>query len=774
MNGKTVFRIAARELVAFALRSGDLHRRRFGSLSAVEGIIGHQKVQRARGESYKAEVSVRHTHELDHVVLEISGRIDGLFEGEEITVEEIKTTRLPFDEIGEHARALHLSQGKLYAYMVAHERDLKVIWVQLTYLNVDDHTTNITRHRFERQQLDDFFAHIASAFLSWVTVRAAWLQERDATLQDLPFPFDAFRPGQRRFAAEVFRAVAAGRRLFAQAPTGIGKTMGALYPALKALGEGKYRKLFFLTAKTMGAQVAASGLAAMRTKGLKLKAVHLTARDKICFEAPCDPEECPFALGFYDRLRAALDELFTHDQMDRATIEAVARTHTVCPFELSLEASSWCDLVVCDYNYAFDPGAHLHRFFEEKGDYVLLIDEAHNLVDRARGMYSAALTKRDTLALRRTVEPLSRKVALGLKAVNRWFLAVRKEMEDETERVAREVPAKLLPVLHRFCAACEEFFAEPAAEPPPQELMDYYFEARRFIRTAEFFDEDFRAILRRERKEMTIKLYNLDPAKRLDATLKKCTNAVFFSATLTPFAYYARLLGGNPESGLLRLPSPFPPENLNLLIAPYIATRYRAREGSRRPLSRLIAEVTSARTGNYLVYFPSYAYLASVYEVFQEEYPHVNSLVQDRRMDDAARDDFLKRFDQPGEETLVGWAVMGGAFGEGIDLTGDRLIGVVVVGVGLPQVCLERDLIRAHFQAAGEDGFAFAYQYPGLNRVLQTAGRVIRSEEDRGVVCLVDDRFAQSRYRALFPPEWQPEYVGNDKALAKALTTFWT
>jgi len=771
MTETRVLEVAARELVAFSLRSGSLHRAGFGATSAVEGIIGHKKVQRSRGDGYKAEVTVRHTHDYGPFALKISGRIDGLFEGEEPTVEEIKTTRRAFDDIAETSRALHLAQGKLYAFMIAAENDLAAVWVQVTYLNIETNKTKITRERFTRADLTQFFEALVTEYLAWATRLMTWVAERDAVLQSLEFPFP-FRQGQRRFAAEVFRAITARRRLFAQAPTGIGKTLGALYPALKAMGTGRVTKLFYLTAKTVGAGLVANALGVLREHGLKLKSVNLTARDKICFEAPCDVEECPFAIGYYDRVRGALSALFDEDDWDRATIEQIGRAHEVCPYELAMDASVFADLVIGDVNYAFDPGARLQRFFEEKGRYVLLIDEAHNLVDRARAMFSAKLSKVETLRVKRAVKPVSSEIAKRLEAINRWFLSAAGELERGDERVERAVPVGLLPALQRLGATCEKHLAE-GGEPLPDTLVEYYFEAHRFTRTAGYFDERFRAVSSKGRREVRIELLNLDPAHLLDAVLKRTEAAIFFSATLTPFSYYARLLAGNPETGLLELGSPFPPENLGLFVADWISTAYRHRDESIGDLVALIGTVTTAKAGNYLVYFPSYAYLEKVTAAFTETYPEVETLIQAREMDDAARADFLARFDKANDQTLIGFAVMGGAFGEGIDLIGDRLLGVIVVGVGLPQLCLERDLIKAHFAALGEDGFAVAYQIPGMSRVLQTAGRVIRTEHDRGIVCLVDRRFARPDYRALFPDHWQARFPEVTEVLDDEITAFW-
>ena len=772
----TVLRISVRDLVSFALHRGNLHPRRFGlSTSALEGIWGHQRIQRSRPEDYQAEVGVKTVHDYGPFSLEISGRIDGVFKNRDpVIVEEIKTTRLPLTEISPEATALHMGQAKLYGALFARQKALDRILVRLTYLNVDSNKTRCIEEDCAKETLDAFFDQIIGDYLKWAELIHRLRTKRDPAITALGFPFPRFRAGQRRLAAGVYRAIRDGKTLFIQAPTGIGKSMGTLFPALKALAEGHCRKLFYLTAKTPGAMAAEQALHQMRDKGLALTSVTLTARDKMCREPACDTETCPLAIGYYDRIREALAEGLERGALDREQIRALGEKHQVCPFEYALDLAFWCDLVICDFNYAFDPGAYLRRFFSEGNQqHVLLIDEAHNLVDRARAMYSAHLSKALLLSVKRSVKGPSFSALKGaIESVNRAMLQRRKQMTDEV-RIITERPEDLIPVLQRFCKRTEEWAATHPGEKAPEPFRDLYYQIRTFLRAGELFHEAYVTIERSADKDLDLRLYCRDPSKLLTAFQVKSKACVFFSATLMPFDYFSRLSTRLPEPGYLRLPSPFPTEHLCTLIAAHISTRFHNRAAAVSPIVDTIATVVAGRVGNYLVFLPSHAYLATVAQAFSSRFPHINTLVQEPDMDENQRGQFLGRFQSAGQESLVGFAVMGGIFGEGIDLAGDRLIGVVVVGVGLPALSLERDLIRDYFDRLSGEGFDYAYQYPGLHRVLQAAGRVIRNHQDRGVVCLIGDRFLQTRFRRALPVEWRPRVVKNCGEIQTALAGFW-
>ena len=779
-----LLKTSVRELVGFVLRSGDLVSGGFSRPDRlVEGTRGHQKIQRARPADYQAEVPISYLVETEEIALEISGRIDGLLvEGDVVLVEEIKTTEADLDAIAENLA--HWAQAKLYAFMVAEQSSLDAIDVQLTYLQLDTDERREDRRTFACDELAAFCAELIERYLHWARRYQQWCAERDRSLAALKFPFAEYRPGQRDLAAATYRTIDGRGRAFAQAPTGIGKTISTLFPAAKALGLGHAEKIFYLTAKTSGRRVAEKAIDDLRGGDARLKSLTLTARDKTCFKpnggSTCDPEQCEFARGYYDRINDALEDIFTHDAFTRTLIEECAQKHRVCPFEFSLDLAPWCDVIICDYNYVFDPRAFLKRFFQDaSGQYAFLIDEAHNLVDRAREMFSADLCQSEIAGLKRLVGKTHPDLGKTLNALNRYFAQLGKKVEQEGGEnwVNPQRPTDLLALVHKVLRTAEKVLEQGAALPFWDELVECYFRALGFERIGELFDEHYTTYTEKQGQDIRCRLFCLDPAHNIRQALERGCAAVFFSATLSPLAYFRDLLGGEEGDTLLSLGSPFPPEHLRLLLADRIETTYKKRGESYDAIAESIAALVSQRAGNYLAFFPSYKYMEEVATRFAEAHPNIDLLVQKSGMSDRQREAFLAAFDadllQPAQYT-VGFAVMGGVFGEGIDLVGERLVGAVVVGVGLPQLCLERDLIRDYFDEREISGFAYAYVYPGMNRVLQAAGRVIRTASDRGAILLVDRRFGQSRYRQLFPPAWHPVHAVRTPAqIAQSLAEFW-
>ncbi len=798
---KPIFSVQVRELVEFALRQGDLGGERdfVGPNRALAGTRGHQRLQRSRPAGYQKEVRLSREIETPDFTLRIQGRIDGLLaSAQEVLLEEIKTVQGGWDRI---ADPLHWAQAKLYGLIYAQDNALEQITIQLTYLDLDTGELTEFRNLFTLKELSAFFEHTTTIYLDWLRAHQAWCRQRDESIRSLNFPFARYRPGQRPLAVAAYRTFARGGRLFLEAPTGIGKTISVLFPAVKALGEGKLERIFYLTARTVGRAVAEKACADLRQAGLRLRTLTLTAKEKICVQEgqPCDPLTCPFARGYYDRRRPAMRAALAREEITRPVLEAVAREHQVCPFELSLDLSSWVDVVVCDYNYVFDPKVYLRRHFsEEPGDYAFLVDEAHNLVDRAREMFSADLETREIQDVRRA---LKQAVPRCAKALTRLTSTLRKlagpatvPSDDFAEpslfpatsgagvppalspirlpQTTRDFPDGLLPPLDDALKQAETWLARNQPADFRESLLELYFRLHSFRRTAELYDERFVTIIEPGRL-IRVRLFCLDPSFLLRQALARGKAAVFFSATLTPIDYYRALLGGSPEDPLLQLPSPFPPEHLAVLVQDRIRTQLKARAGSLPEVVQAIASLIEGRAGNYLVYLPSYQYMAAVQEKFHALYPVVPILVQRPGMSEPEREAFLATFAVEHGETLVGFAVMGGMFGEGIDLVGDRLIGAVIVGVGLPQLCVERDLIRDYFQGQTGVGFDYAYTFPGMNRVLQAIGRVIRSETDRGVVLLIDARFAEPRYRRLFPAWWRPARARSTEEIRKGLAEFW-
>ncbi|MFH1981771.1 MAG: helicase C-terminal domain-containing protein [Pseudomonadota bacterium] len=771
--------VAVRALVSFVLGGGDLGFEFAGSRRALEGIRLHQQLQRRRPAEYRAEVPVAKTVAADGAILRVSGRMDGVFEAPDHTiVEEIKTTTRDIDDLDPAAIPEHWGQARVYAYLYADEKALAQTDVQLTYIQVDTGEIRTFRETWTAAALERVFTDLVDRYARWARRMGAWSHLRDASIRELAFPFTRFRPGQRPVAVAVYRAIAEGRQSMIQAATGIGKTMGVLFAAIKALLEQPPTALVYLTARTTGQRAARDALVRLSEGGLRFKTVLLTAKDKICFlpESACQAATCPFAAGYFDRLAGGREVFFDHDIIDREVIEAAARTNALCPFALSLELAALADGIVCDYNYAFDPRVSLKGVVsEEQRQVVLLVDEAHNLVDRAREMFSADLSKKTLLDVRRPLKTAQPVIYRHMGRINAWLLDARKRLAPGAEGTARsEPPEDLYPLLRRFCTASEKWLAASAGNPEAEALLTFFFKALGFLRVADQYGADYVTCYSAEGQDLVVKLFCLDPSRQLAQVMSRCRSVVLFSATLSPGEYFRRLLGLRAQSVMIALPSPFPPDHLAAVRVRHVSTLYRDRPATEGALCEVLGAVLAARRGNYLFFFPSYAYMARVYERFAAAAPEGFHLcIQESEMSEAARHAFIARFDAAEETPTVGFAVMGGIFGEGIDLVGRRLSGAVIVGVGLPGVSLEQELIRAYFQAREGRGFAFAYQYPGINRVLQAAGRVIRSESDRGIVVLVDRRYGTAAYADLLPAAWKTVSVGGAPALLKTLAGFW-
>jgi DNA excision repair protein ERCC-2 len=817
-HGERVFTVQVRDLVEFVLRRGDLGGGGgfVGSDRALAGVRGQQRVQRDRPAGYRREVVVRHEVDTGEWVLRVQGRLDGVWvEGGEVWIEEIKTVRGGW---GGEPDLLHWAQAKVYAHLYEWSQRSEVRWVRLTYLDLDTGKVTAFDECCGRADLAGFFARVLAVYLEWTAERHRWCRERDQSIRAMSFPFARYRAGQRELAVAVYQTVMRGGRLFMEAPTGIGKTAAVLFSALKAMGEGGVGRIFYLTARTVGRGVAEQALTELRGAGLRARWLTLTARDKVCVrgDGVCEVATCPLAIGYYDRCKEAMRAALGRGELTRPVLESVSREHEVCPFELSLDLSSWVDLVVCDYNHAFDPRVYLRRHFADPSEeMVLLVDEAHNLVDRGRAMFSADLEAAWLRAARRR---LGRAMPGCSRAMKRLEAALGRvgakrvggvgtragegagaeldlfgaeagggatggqargfvEGEGAEERVVdswagQELPAGIVSSVDGVLAELEAWLVLNCETEYRVELLELYFRLHGFRRTADLYDERF-VTIRDGGESVRVRLYCLDPAGLLRAVLDRVRAAVFFSATLTPLDFYVELLGGEEGDRRMRLASPFDPSRLRVMVHGGIRTQLKARAESLEAVVESIGAVVGVRPGNYLVYLPSYAYLGVVADRFAAEHAGVSVVRQSPSMSEEARADFLGAFELEPRGTRVGFAVLGGVFGEGIDLVGERLIGVVVVGVGLPQLSFERDLIRDYFDARAGQGFEHAYTYPGMNRVLQAAGRIIRSESDRGVLLLLDARFEEARYRRLFPAEWKVERVRSAEAIELGVRGFW-
>jgi DNA excision repair protein ERCC-2 len=774
---KTQLAVGVRELVEHVLRSGDLVMEFAGSSRAAEAIRIHQRIQYSRPDGYVPEVSVARRVETDDFVLEIGGRIDGVFAGPGIpVVEEIKTTRRSLEESVRSDNPLHWGQAKVYAFLYGVDRGIGDIGVQLTYARLDTGATREVRRQFTLAELSAFFDELVACYLRWASVITQWRRERDTSLGDLSFPYATYRPGQEDMAQTVDRTIRAGGRTFIQAATGIGKTMAVLFPAVKTIADGGSDKIFYLTARTTGRLAAEKALDELRTRGLRLKRLTLTAKEKICFtpDGACNPEECDYARGHFDRLPEARRAMFQEDAWTREAVSAAARRFRVCPFEFSLDLSLWADAVIGDYNYAFDPQAYLRRFFlEETAAYTFLVDEAHNLVERAREMFSAELGKQPVLDLRRAVKDALPALYRRLGRINRWMLAARKRCEEAAAPIAdRAPPEELLPLLREFLQAAEQWLEKNVKSPFREALLEFYFASGNFLRVADQFDEAYATCTEALPHDLRLRLFCIDPSRQIGEAINRCRSAVFFSATLAPMDYFKTMLGCDRADDLV-LPSPFPAENLGVFVCDRVSTLYRHRDRTKAEIARILQTFVDHTRGNSLLFFPSYQYMRMVLEAFRSAGAGTDVIVQEPGMSERQREGFLGRFETDNPRTLVGFAVMGGIFGEGIDLVGTRLSAAAVVGVGLPAVCLERELIREYFTTRLEQGFEYAYMYPGINRVLQAAGRVIRTETDRGAVLLIDQRYGSEHYHTLLPAHWSPVTIRGQEEFCRELQSFW-
>ncbi len=775
---KREFKISVRELVQYALRSGDLVFEFQGATRPTDAIRAHQKVQKSRPQTYQAEMPISHEVETDRFVLTISGRMDGIYsEPDRIIIEEIKTTSRAPEHFVQHEEPLHWGQVKTYAYMYAAQHELDEIDAQLVYYQIDSGRIQEIKRRFTFPELQAFVTQLANHYLDWADKMVNWSAVRRASIQALDFPYPAYRPGQRAMAVAVYRTIKNEGQLLVQAATGIGKTMAAVFPGIKAIGEEICSKIFYLTARTTGRAIAEKALDDLRVKGLKIKSLTLTAKDKVCFnpDSACHPDECVYAKGHYDRIDEALTHIFQHDAFTRTLMLDVAEKYRVCPFEFSLELSLWADVIICDYNYAFDPRVYLRRFFlEENGEYAFLIDEAHNLVGRSREMFSAEIFKQPLLDVRRALKTDLPHIFRCLGKINARLVKARKQCEASgLFRAEKAAPDNLFPLLRQFLHITERWLTKNFKTAYREALLDLYFAISGFMRVADQYDDSYVTCYEKIKSDLKVKLFCLDPSQQLKQALSRCLSAVFFSATMTPINYFKDILGCEEEADRMMIPSPFPKENLGIFVSDRISTLYRHRDRTKSEVLQPILNLIAQKKGNYLLFFPSYAYMQMIYDLFLKQRPQASVIVQTPGMPEPEREEFLDRFSHENPDTLVGFAVMGGIFGEGIDLVGKRLSGAVIVGVGLPAICMENDLIRDYFNTTQQAGFEYAYLYPGLNRVLQACGRVIRTEKDRGVLLLIDQRYGTHRYKSLLPPYWNPISASSEQHLAEALQRFW-
>lgn len=758
-------------------QTGDINYRFSSRSSAREGIAAHKKIQKTRPDGYFSEHSVAYQVKCGCFGISINGRVDGFSMSDDIMlVDEIKSIRVNPEVIPEYVLEQFWRQACFYAFMLASEMDAAEVLVRLCLFHLDEEQEYQLEQLFSVGELTVKFAEAIFVLVDRLESRRQWRQIRSKANKTLSFPYPNYRPGQRELAVNVYRQLVTSGQLVLQAPTGIGKTIGTLFPALHALEKTGKRRIFYLSAKTSTQQMAEKAVEQLSEVGARIRFVTLTAKEKICFNPglPCDPDYCNYAKGYHDRVNLAVREMLDlQDHFDRDSIERFAKHYEICPFELGLDISQEADLIICDYNYVFDPAVYLRRYLKSQSfESIALIDEVHNLVDRGREMHSVELVSSQFLRFARLIRSRSSALANVGKIVSRALLKLSREDDLFVTGdffLLSEPPEALTSLLHKFCTQVEAtLLHNDSGAEAPGDSLSLYFEVLRFLRIAEDYDADYVTLLQRAgNSEVRVKLYCVDPSNRLAIAFDRLSGVVCFSATLQPTRYFKALLGIDNSAHWQELPNPYPREKLHVAMATYVDTSFSGRESSIEALIELIDAVISSRPGGYLVFFPSYSYLDATYETFAAKYPDTPVVTQKPKMTDKERQEFLEHFDG---DVVCGFAVMGGIFGEGVDLKGRRLIGTIIIGVGLPGLSVDRDLIRDRY---AEDGFKFAYQYPGFTRVLQAAGRVIRSEKDEGVVCLVDSRYAEIGYQKLFPSQWQPHKVLSATSLRQSLADFW-
>lgn len=784
-----LFKASVRSLVAFSVQDDTAWS--FSSYHmAHEGSLAHAQLQAIRRQdgNYASEVYLSHCFQCQGCLLEVSGRADGIIrDGDEVIVEEIKTSATPLSEIHEEYSEAHWAQGKCYAHLLATLEGLEYVTVRLTYYDRIQNQLKSFDQRFSAQRLQRFFKTLLAPYANWALAQAKWREVRNLSIQTLTFPYSAYRKGQKLLAYNVYKSIEDEKRLFVQAPTGTGKTMGVLFPAIKALGEGKLDRIFYVTAKTTTRGIAENAYKILTNQGLRLKVLTLTAKEKLCLNnvKTCTPDKCLFLQGYMAKSKKVVKDLLKkHDFFSRELISEVALRQGICPFEMSLDMALSCDLIICDYNYVFDPRVYLRRFFQQKGreQYLILVDEAHNLFDRARGMYSADLTPKLLTQMAKEIKKDLPKIAGTLQTLKKAVTAFEKSLDaPEHEaggtayRTISDAPLNLRAPLEEFIREAEDWISSDHEEKDyADSLASLFFDLLHFKNVLDIYSAQYRTLLTGTKSNLCLTLLCLDPSPMLDRHMDAARSTILFSATLSPLNYFKKILGGRELDITLRLPSPFPRENLLIINEDRIETRYRFRDRYLKQAAQAIYDWAMSHKGNTMVFFPSYKYLLDILDVFTTFEGEYEILCQDREMDESSRDAFLKEFESFGDVHRIAFCVMGGVFGEGIDLVGDKLTSVVIVGVGLPQVSPEGELIKEYYQQQNQSGFTYAYTYPGLNKVLQAAGRLIRTETDRGALLLIDSRFSSREYLSLLPEEWLPiPRTSQGLALKDWVTGFW-
>lgn len=808
MEKEKQIKVSVRNLVEFIMRSGSIDTSQSGisdpSLMA-QGTKIHKKIQNSMGINYSSEVTLCHTsiieYEGEEFEICVDGRADGIIKPDESVsasksylkdedgefedrslyiIDEIKGVVREVDTINNPVRE-HIGQAKCYAYFYAVDNNLEDIKIRITYCNLENELKRYFTYKYNMDELKEWYKKLLWEYAKWAKMQLDWRRKRDESITKLEFPFE-YRQGQRDLVASVYTSIVREKKIYIEAPTGIGKTISTVFPSVKAMGGGLISKIFYLTAKTITRTAAQNTFSILERNGLLIKTVIITAKEKICFlddKPECNPVACDFADGHFDRINDAVYDMIIHENnITRDVICEYAKKHKVCPYEMSLDASLWTDAIICDYNYAFDPDVCLKRYFvnDKKNDYVFLIDEAHNLVERARSMYSASIVKEDFLKIKGYVKNISEHVTKELAACNKILLTYKRNCED-CEVISMGETGSLYMALLRLVAQLDKLMSYRVNYEGSDEVLDFYFKIRKFLNTYMYIDENY--IIYEDYDEndnFNITIQCMNPSVRLKEYLEKGKCAVFFSATLLPVNFYKEQLSAKEDDYAVYVPSPFDKKNRLIMIGRDVSTKYSRRSDREyEKISDYIMEFSTAKMGNYLVFFPSYKMMEDIYNKITFRYPFLihEIVMQTSDMCEEQREEFLDNFKENPDKTHMGFCVMGGIYSEGIDLTGNRLIGAVIVGTGLPMVCNERELFRGYYDDINGKGFDYAYLFGGMNKVMQSAGRVIRTKDDTGCILLLDERFLTNSYTSLFPREWWPYSAVNVGQMKKMMEKFW-
>jgi DNA excision repair protein ERCC-2 len=771
--------VSVRDIVELIYGSGNISTTKNLMERAKEGTEIHKLWQDKYLESDQKEVFCQIAHEESSFSLTISGRIDGILNRDGVTIlEEIKSTHLDLDMLEEDTIPSHFAQAKMYAYIYVVNNDLKKLNVTLTYIQVDSHESRQFERSFTKKQLENFYNKTINKYINWQEQIFNHENERQKSIVGLEFPFEEYRLNQREMMAYIYRNILNHGKLYIEAPTGIGKTIAALFSGLKAINKPR-QKLFYNTAKNDGKRVVIDTVKLLEKNGLIAKTVEITAKDTMCFlpKRDCDPEVCKYANGYYNRIFKTINDVYANESLlTKEKIKIYAKKHTVCPFELSLDLSNYADIIVCDYNYVFDPLVHLIRYFEDDSySPILLCDEAHNLVDRSRRMYSASLNESLFVQALEVSQYLKPNPSYEIQQVLEIFAAAKISLLEVDFIKQEEVNPTLILLLRKLSVKLDKIFTDDKIRFAKTELQDFYFQILRFLKINDFYNDDFVYVLERYEEDIIISINCLNASYFINQTIDNHTEAAtFFSATLTPIFYYKSLITAN-EGDDISLISDFSQNNLLLLAVDDVSTRYKDRDYSLDKIVQATKALVNGKKGNYILFFPSYAYLKKVENILLEEIENVNFISQRRNMFLQEREEMMSIFADDSDVSQVFLFVMGGIFGESIDLIGDLLSGVLIVGVGLPAIAPFNNILKSHYDLTFSSGFDYAYTYPGLNKVIQAVGRVLRTKTDKGVAILLDDRFTSRKYLSLYPKFWSHLSVCNDmKELGKMIEAFWS